>query len=192
MNRPNVVTRLLGNQIVAATALIGTAIGGLAWMAGLMPLPLVFFAFGLAVVCARAHASVKAYKEWHAQWNELEEPAPQAAPEPKASAPRGNRVLVILMLTSWVVLVFTVKTPQQKTGLAYFTIGIILYGLVALVMRIARGRNVAPTPSSSATARDDRVAICIDRPVVPVPHLREAYLQLPGYCHDLFAGQTRP
>lgn len=192
MNKPNVVTLLLGNQIVAATALIGTAIGGLAWMAGLMPLPLVFFAFGMAIVCARANASVKAYKAWHAQWNDLAEPPPQAAPGPQTPAPRGNRALVILMLMSWVVLVFTVKTPQQKTGLAYFTIGILLYGLVALVMRIARGRNVARTPSSPTAAHDDRVAICIDRPVVAVPHLREAYLQLPGYCHDLFAGQTRP
>ena len=189
MNRPSTITYLFGNMAVAGTSLIATLIGGWGWLAGFVPLSLVLAGLGVTCICSQARVKITAYRSWRAQWEALDDPAPATNTTSRTPVSLVDRILIGVMLACWLLLAIGVKTPQQKTAWIYFTIGLVVYGLVALVKRV---RRRAVTRPEAATPRDDNVAICIERPLLPVPNLQDAYLQLPRYCHDVFSGQSRP
>ena len=65
--------------------------------------------------------------------------------------------------------------PTYRVALVWLTIAVGIAGVVALLQRRA-------PVAKSRTGKASPVTVCVDRPLLPVPTLKHAYLAMPDHC----------
>lgn len=181
MTRPALWKFVTGNMAVVSASLIATLfllyhwfIGNTSWIA-----PAV--ALLVAAWLSRAHAEVSQYRHWRRQWQSFDAPKehkPPAAPSPR----RRYGFLAIVVVASWVILALGAKTPSQQTALAYFTVAVGVYALLA--WRGGRKQTAAPSIAAN-NDQQDVVQVCVSVPPSEPSMLNDAFARLPPYCRDV-------
>jgi hypothetical protein len=128
----------------------------------------------------KAHEEVRAYRQWKQAWDGM---APEG-PKARLSANKGVRVLGGMIVVALVALYLAANLDQPGFGfaLAWLVGGGVLVLLVALVRW---GRRAAGSAKPKGAAVSQPVAICVSRPLLPVPNLTDAYGALPPHCLKL-------
>jgi hypothetical protein len=172
MREPSTQTRLLASPPVFYGAW-GLALWlGYQWTldTGIWPLFLML-AFPMAGIM-NAEREVKAYKRWKREWDAMA----GAPPRPK-QWPLVVGVIIGIPILIGLANVGQHQGTQAVIGVLMVTLGPLL--LLALLLKLW-GRVLR-----TFRRRADKVqpvAICISRPLLPVPTLRDAYHSLPAHC----------
>lgn len=197
MNRPPSLHFVVGNGVVLGGVLIAMFMAIGLWALGGASVVLPIGAIAAALCAGRARTNVVRYREWNRQWTALapdqarqrqspQSAAPSAPGESVARRPGHHPMLWAVVALCWLYLAATVKTPDQRAGLAGFTLLIMGYLAVGFGKRLFRRRTLsaAETPKG---ATDQLVSQCVGRPLFPAPSLATAYQSLPPYCAVMLA-----
>lgn len=142
--------------------------------------PLVLITGAGVAAVMKADAQVRAYRHWKAEWDAMAGAPPRRAP--------WLMLLGMALGVPFTVMLFGIgqqSGSQAVLGVLLLILGpLLLLGLLQRLWRALRRR------SRTRSARAKPVAVCVRRPLLPVPSLRAAYQALPPYCHDLLRGQS--
>lgn len=136
-----------------------------------------------------ANAKVAQYKAWKRAWDSM---APGDAPVRMGDRPVVRFVAFFGMVAG--VAYFLnghIDQPGYRFGLIWLAAGV---GLLLLFGFIQLGRHAVHSSGSGRrpAARSEAVAICVRRPLIPVPDLKGAYDALPAHCWQVLnAGRSR-
>ncbi|WP_067734191.1 hypothetical protein [Novosphingobium naphthalenivorans] len=180
MRKPGILTYLVGNApVFLAVSFLClwagyhalTVSGG--WTVAALTLPLGAWVAG-------KHDTLIRYRAWKREWGELGDEAPrQAAALPKPPMWLRRIVGSILVVLMVAYLVAHRHEPGAAAALGFGVVGSAVFCLVAFLRRLGRGS------AKRRVARARMVAICVRRPVMPVPDLATAYRSLPEHCQRL-------
>jgi len=180
MNRPPLTTYLIGNPLVASTAVIAFGISLYRWWHGQFSGGATFVIFILTCSAMQASQRLNDYRNWKRSWDAL---------DGASRAPAKRRpVLKALLLAGLILLAVGVlsqypQTPATQTALGGLVIALLVllaYGLFHLLcsaIRRIRRRRSTPKPHP--------VAICVTQPLLALPTLTRAYECLPDHCAEL-------
>lgn len=197
MNRPPLLHFVVGNGVVLGGVLIAMFVAIALWAVGGASVALPIGAIAAALCAGRARTNVVRYREWNRQWAALapdqarQRQSPQSevqtAPgESVTRRPGHHRVLWAVVALCWLYLATTVKTPDQRAGLAWFTLLIVGYLAAGFGKRLFRRRTLSLGESPKG-ATDQLVSQCVGRQLYPAPSLATAYQSLPTYCAAMLA-----
>ena len=182
--RPGLRTLLFGSYFTAPVIMAGSALYTWHWWAAGGPDNTGLVAIGLFLVSAKALSKVAAYKRWRADWEAM---SPDAKPKRfKFGAGTVAQVLAIILAGIVGLYASSPDAPPELHGWIVLC-AVATLALVALVMafrllrRVWPKRRQRPTPLAS---------VVVQRPVLPVPTIREAYQHLPDYCLQLLKRQA--
>ncbi len=177
MNPPPFRTRLLGHAIVflpMSAVTLGTVwtvvLNHDAW-------PMLIVVAWLMNISLKANQQVAAYKAWKRAWDSM---APDAPPRQRRSQ-RGLAIALIGLLTAYLAL--TQDQPGHGLALGWMA-AVAIVAVIVMTARVLFRRIRRAAPRKAATVR-----ICVTKPLLPVPSLRDAYVALPPYCQQLLGNQ---
>lgn len=184
MNRPGLVTYLLGN-VVSFFALFDLVLF-LAyewWAVHTSPAPAILA--GLAFVWSMgAREKIENYRHWKREWDAMEGRPP---PQPLMARIRANPVLRFSIgLPLWfgmAYLVWHANDPVREVGIAFFSFATVLMIGSPVYARIRQRKQVAAVRREEEL-KDLPVMLCLRAPQQS-PSVQQAYAALPGYCAAL-------
>jgi hypothetical protein len=127
-----------------------------------------------------ANARVAQYRTWQRAWDSM---GPEGAPRPAADHP-AVRVGALVAIAAGVgfYLYRNGNQPGFQFAQAWLGLGLgalLLVGLAYLGHRTIRSFHGSQRRPAT---RQATVAICVDRPIYPVPNLKGAFGALPAHC----------
>lgn len=181
MTRPSFRTWLLGHPLTVLAAGGATLWSVMVWAQGGNGMLALLAVIGCGGI-ARASQHRSAYLAYRREWDSL---APTVPPR---RAGRGTVVLAVLLAVLALgggAYYFSPATDQPGHVMALVgiagagVVAAVISGIVAVMRAIIRAlarRRARHAPRTAA------VAVCIARPLLPVPSLTDAYRALPAYC----------
>jgi len=181
MNRPPLATYLIGNPLVAATTVIVFGITLYRWWHGQLSGGVAFILFILTCSAMQANQRLNDYRDWKRAWDQLDG---QHRRSGMLQKPAVKAIVAIgLMLLVGGYLFAHQQDPARRIAFGWFVIvslAGIAYGLFRLIRRAIRAVR-----RRRAKQKPQAVAICIAKPVLPLPTLARAYQSLPDHCAPL-------
>lgn len=128
----------------------------------------------------KANTAVAQYRAWQRAWDSM---GPDGARRPAADHP-AVRVGALLAIAAGVgfYLYRNGDQPGFQFAQAWLGIGLGALLLVGLIFLGRRAIRSFPGSRRRPTTRHAIVAICVGRPVYPVPSLKGAFDALPAHC----------
>lgn len=176
MNRPGILTRLIGHPIGTLAMMGGGGLAIYQWWIGqagdLVPVIAV-----LAIsTAANAHSRVSEYKNWKRAWDAM---GGQGSPPARPGIWRTLGGLIVLGVLAYGLAVADYRDPAIRVTGALFVVGSLgLFGLA--LTRWRRKRSAA----SGRRQPDTVVAISLPVPRAS-PGGKQLYQNLPDYCSRL-------
>ncbi|MBO9712635.1 hypothetical protein [Sphingomonas sp.] len=176
MREPDIRTRVLGSAPVFLGSWAMAIVAFILWMQRGDAWPLLI-GFGLLVAAAtKADRQMQAYWRWQVEWNQM------AGTPPRRKRPlmwAGSIVLGLLLFS------LLGHAAQHGGGQAVVGVLMLLAAPLLLFAGLAKLWAWARRRRRGGSARDGVVAVCIRRPLIPVPTLRDAYRGLPDHCRQV-------
>lgn len=182
MTPPPLKTRLIGNHLVCAVITLTTLAVCYATWQNSANWPAALLMLLLTKASLSANEAMVKYRGWKRAWDGMAEPAPARGP---MKLPGRKLALPAIIVVLFAYCYAHAGDPAYAFALGWLVVGSAIFGGALLVRRLrgARARRPAAMPV---------VAVCVRRPVMPVPDMATAYRLLPEHCQRLLAGQHRP
>jgi hypothetical protein len=177
MNRPSIMTFLIGNPV---TLLLVIGTGGwliYEWWHGLAPPMAALISIALIAWSGTASRELSDYYNWRRAWKAMGPPSPPGL----LSRPGVRLVFGVGIVLGLGYTLATHPTPNNQLALGWLVLGVLLL----LAFWTVRGvyRRIRRRTQTRARQRTETVSICIIAPAEPVPLLAQAYRQLPEHCY---------
>lgn len=182
MTPPSLKSRLIGNHLVCGVITLATLAVCYATWQNSANWPAALVMLVLAKWSLSANEAMVKYRAWKRAWDGMTQPAPARAAR---TLPGRKLALAVILLGVGGYCYAHAADPLYAFALGWLVVGSAILGGALLVRRLrgARPRRPAAMPV---------VAVCVRRPVMPMPDMATAYRMLPDHCQRLLAGQQRP
>jgi hypothetical protein len=207
MNRPSILTRLMGCRLIALVLLIASGAAILGWLAGGAPWWIGVIALLTAMQTLSAVGQVRRHKAWAAKWQAMGEPvgAPRRIPpidgekairqnpaSPAKEPRRGRLRAIVAALLALAIPVYVGDgSDMVSSALTCLWLAACLYLAFRILRRVMRRRSKRHEQSTALKreAETPFVTWVMKRPSSS-PSRAEAMRVLPDYCVTAACGGT--
>lgn len=178
MNRPRFGYFVIGHPIALLLATVLILFGIYRWTQDSTSWPLTVIGFGFMGLSSNASDKVEQYRRWKRAWEDMDG-------RPPKSSGRLRKSISFLAGIVCVLVAFNVVAKPQRP--------LVIYGACAVIGSILVWRLMQRLLRRIRTRRAetvDSVSVCIQKSVLPVPSLEQAFNALPAHCHSVLRANT--
>lgn len=133
----------------------------------------------LLAAVMKADEQVRVYKNWKREWDAMAGIAP----------PRSHWPHLVGMVLGLILLALLGGVAQQGGSQAVIGLLMLMAASLLLLAVLARLWRCFRHRRRVRAARVQPVAVCVTRPLKPVPSLRDAYRGLPDHCRTIMGAR---
>lgn len=171
MTPPSLPARIVGHAIVVLPMSAATLWSVYAMVIDQEAWPITAVMLAVMHQVMKANQQVASYKAWQRQWDSM---APARADTPRRGG--GKHILAIGLVVAVIAyLALTRDQPSHALALDWIATVAVVISIIMALRSLFRRRLRQPRATPA-------VAVCVTKPLLAVPALRDAYHALPAYC----------